>query len=76
MSVVPLQGIKLKIPVTRFQVGAVVPVWCFGTPGDISPLILGTIDNPPIIYKWDVVDSRLADFHQVSGLFGKETIHI
>ncbi|CAH0550671.1 unnamed protein product [Brassicogethes aeneus] len=70
MYVIPLQDIKIKIPITRFQQGVFVPVWCFGTPGDISPLILGTIDNPPIIYKWEVRHSQIADFNTVSKLFG------
>ncbi|XP_076259039.1 nucleoporin 210 [Rhynchophorus ferrugineus] len=60
ISVVPLQGVKILAPLTRFRVGASVPFWCFGIP-DISPVILGSVVDPPMFFRWTVDDKLLAD---------------
>ncbi|CAG9763709.1 unnamed protein product [Ceutorhynchus assimilis] len=58
--VIALTGVKIGAPLTRFRVGATVPFWCFGLP-DISPVVLGTVNNPPIMFRWLVDDKLLAD---------------
>ncbi|XP_018577251.1 nuclear pore membrane glycoprotein 210 [Anoplophora glabripennis] len=65
LKVVELQGLKIMGPLTRFRVGATVPFWCWGIP-DVSPLILGSLENPPILFKWNVDDKLLVD---LSGVF-------
>lgn len=65
LKVVELQALKILAPLTRFRVGAMVPFWCWGIP-DISPLILGSLENPPILFRWNVDDKLLVD---LSGVF-------
>ncbi|XP_050315586.1 nuclear pore membrane glycoprotein 210 [Anthonomus grandis grandis] len=60
ITVIALTGVKIGAPLTRFRVGATVPFWCFGLP-DISPVILGTVNDPPINFRWLVDDKLLAD---------------
>ncbi|XP_057657575.1 nuclear pore membrane glycoprotein 210 [Diorhabda carinulata] len=74
IQVVKLTGIKVVAPLTRFKVGAIVPFWAWGVP-NISPMVLGAFDDPPIIFKWNVDDKLLVDlsgvFHPV-GVFKKK----
>ncbi|KAL1512846.1 hypothetical protein ABEB36_002363 [Hypothenemus hampei] len=58
--VIALTGVKIGAPLTRFSVGSTVPFWCFGLP-DISPVILGTVNDPSILFRWLVDDKLLAD---------------
>lgn len=60
-----LQSLKIISPLSRFRVGATVPFWAAGVP-DISPLLLGSIEDPPILFKWTVEDKLLAD---MTGVF-------
>lgn len=60
ISVIFLSGVKIGAPLTRFRVGATVPFWCFGLP-DISPVVLGAVNDPPIHFRWLVDDKLLAD---------------
>lgn len=60
-----LQSLKIISPLSRFRVGVIVPFWVAGVP-DISPLILGGIDDPPISFGWNVEDKLLVD---MSGIF-------
>lgn len=60
-----LQALKILAPLTRFRVGATIPFWCWGIP-DISPIILGSLEDPPILFKWTVDDKLLVD---LSGVF-------
>lgn len=67
MRVIELNGIKIAAPLTRFKVGATVPCWVTGIPDQISPLILGTINNyPPIEFHWGLDDSNIAE---IGGIF-------
>ncbi|ENN74710.1 hypothetical protein YQE_08827, partial [Dendroctonus ponderosae] len=60
VTVIALTGVKIGAPLTRFRVGATVPFWCFGLP-DVSPVVLGTVIDPPIQFRWLVDDKLLAD---------------
>ncbi|XP_066245926.1 nuclear pore membrane glycoprotein 210 [Euwallacea similis] len=60
VTVIALSGVKIGAPLTRFHVGATVPFWCFGLP-DISPIVLGTVNDPPITFRWLVDDKLLVD---------------
>ncbi|CAH1116509.1 unnamed protein product [Phaedon cochleariae] len=74
LQVVELQAIKILAPLARFKVGSKVPFWCFGVP-DVSPMVLGSLENPPINFKWTVDDKLLVDlsgaFHPI-GVFKKK----
>lgn len=59
-TVIALTGVKIGAPLTRFRVGATVPFWCLGLP-DVSPVVLGTVTDPPIQFRWLVDDKLLAD---------------
>ncbi|KAJ8925773.1 hypothetical protein NQ315_009621 [Exocentrus adspersus] len=65
VRVVELQALKIMAPLARFRVGATAPFWCWGIP-DASPLILGSLEDPPILFKWNVDDKLLID---MSGVF-------
>ncbi|KAG5875314.1 hypothetical protein JTB14_016901 [Gonioctena quinquepunctata] len=75
IQVVELQALKIASPLSRFKVGAVVPFWAIAVP-DISPLVLGSVQDPPISFKWTVDDKLLVElygaFHPV-GIFKKRT---
>ncbi|KAJ8968307.1 hypothetical protein NQ314_002368 [Rhamnusium bicolor] len=63
-----------SVGIHPFRMGAMVPFWCGGIP-DISPMILGSLEDPPILFKWTVDDKLLVDlsgvFHPV-GVFKKK----
>lgn len=42
VRVVPLEGIKITSPTTRIKVGATVPLWAFGIPEQLTPLVIGS----------------------------------
>ncbi|XP_023018857.2 nucleoporin 210 [Leptinotarsa decemlineata] len=75
IQIVQLQALKIVSSLLRFKVGATVPFWCVGVP-DISPMILGSLEDPPILFKWTVDDKLLVDlsgvFHPI-GVFKKKT---
>ncbi|KAJ8960331.1 hypothetical protein NQ318_004065 [Aromia moschata] len=78
VQVVELKGIRLMGPLTRFRVGATAPFWVWGLP-DVSPMILGSLQDPPIFFKWSVDDKLLADlsgvFHPI-GVRGKTRLFV
>ncbi|CAG9832673.1 unnamed protein product [Diabrotica balteata] len=74
IQVVKLTGVKILAPLTRFKLGVIVPFWAWGIP-NISPMILGAFEDPPIMFKWDVDDKLMLDlsgiFHPI-GVFKKK----
>ncbi|XP_028139589.1 nuclear pore membrane glycoprotein 210 [Diabrotica virgifera virgifera] len=74
IQVVKLTGVKIMAPLTRFKLGVMVPFWAWGIP-NISPMILGSFHDPPIMFKWDVDDKLMLDlsgiFHPI-GVFKKK----
>lgn len=58
VHVVAIEGIKIRTPLTRIKSGAVMPAVIWGSP-DLSPMVLGTLQNMKIIWSTnqpDVVD--------------------
>ncbi|VEN56349.1 unnamed protein product [Callosobruchus maculatus] len=65
ITVVQLRSLQILSPLHRFIVGATVPFWIWGVP-DISPLVLGSVTDPPIEFRWTVDDKLMVD---LSGIF-------
>lgn len=61
LHVVPLTQIKIVTPLLRIQCGAVMPATLWGEP-DISPMILGTLNDLSVVWSTDQPD--------VIGVFG------
>ncbi|XP_037941866.1 nuclear pore membrane glycoprotein 210-like [Teleopsis dalmanni] len=58
VSVVPLENVQIKTPLTRIRSGAVMPATVWGMP-DLSPMVLGTLENMRVTWSTnqpDVVD--------------------
>lgn len=63
-----LVDIKIEAPLTRFEVGAIVPFWCYGLP-NISPITLGSIDSDMNVqFLWHAEDNTLV---KIRGIFHK-----
>lgn len=65
MHVIPLKGIKIASPLTRFKLGTTVPAWVTGLPEHVTPLILGSME-PQLAFHWSVDDP---DVVQIKGIF-------
>lgn len=70
MQVIPISGIKIAAPLTRFRIDSTVPVWATGIPDQLTPMILGSA-NPPFRYDWLVEDSDIVQIHGVFSETGK-----
>ncbi|XP_046623224.1 nuclear pore membrane glycoprotein 210 [Neodiprion virginianus] len=46
VQVVPLEGVKITAPTTRIKIGATIPVWAFGIPDQLTPLVIGSMKTP------------------------------
>lgn len=64
LQVIPINGIKIAAPLTRFRLESTVPVWATGIPEQLTPMILGSA-NPPFRYDWLVEDSDLIQIHGI-----------
>ncbi|KAL3288731.1 hypothetical protein HHI36_003166 [Cryptolaemus montrouzieri] len=75
MRVIILPSIRISAPLSRFKVGAEVPFWISGIPESISPMVLGTIEDPAIQFDWYLEDQQVAkiqyQFEEV-GIFYKK----
>ncbi|KAK9877492.1 hypothetical protein WA026_018603 [Henosepilachna vigintioctopunctata] len=60
LRVIILPSIKISSPLSRFRVGAEVPFWISGIPENISPMVLGTIEDPAIQFDWYLEDRQIA----------------
>lgn len=83
VTVIPLTGIKIMTPLTRFMQGAEVPAWFTGLPESLSPILLGSV-KPPFHVSWiteeceDVIDVNSV-FRDIGVRYNPEeeiTIHL
>lgn len=51
VNVIELDGVKVVAPTTRIKVGATIPLWVFGTPNNLSPLLIGSMKKS-MIFSW------------------------
>lgn len=65
---IPISGIKIFAPLSRFQLGSTVPIWASGIPEQLSPIVLGSIE-PPIEFIWYIENRQIA---QIQSLFGDQ----
>lgn len=56
VHVVPLERFRILTPLTRIRSGAVMPATLWGEPGDISPMILGTLPDLHVDWSTDQPD--------------------
>ncbi|KAG7201135.1 hypothetical protein KM043_003926 [Ampulex compressa] len=63
IHVLYLEGVKILIPTSRVKVGATFPVWAFGIPDYLTPLIIGSMQIP-LIFTWST-DSNLLTLHNM-----------
>lgn len=59
ITVTLLEGIRIVSPTTRIKVGATIPLWAFGIPDNINPLIIGSIKSPQITFTWLSSDTNI-----------------
>ncbi|XP_053664200.1 nuclear pore membrane glycoprotein 210 [Anopheles marshallii] len=55
IQVIPLDAIELRTPLKRIQAGATMPAYVWAVP-NISPLVLGTVENVQIRWSTDHTD--------------------
>lgn len=72
VTVVPLNRIKIRAPLTRLKSGSIMPITLWAD-NDISPMILGTLQNLRIQWKTDAPDVvELKDvFEELGVIYGK-----
>uniref|UniRef100_A0A182PCE7 BIG2 domain-containing protein n=1 Tax=Anopheles epiroticus TaxID=199890 RepID=A0A182PCE7_9DIPT len=63
IQVIPLDAVELRTPLKRIQAGATMPAYVWAVP-NISPLVLGTVQNVQIRWSTDY-----ADILDVRGVF-------
>lgn len=59
-----LEGIKISMPVTRVKTGAKFPLWAFGVPDHLMPLIIGSMQLP-LSFAWSSSDPNLLTLHNM-----------
>ncbi|XP_058809329.1 nuclear pore membrane glycoprotein 210 isoform X2 [Phymastichus coffea] len=64
VKVILLEGIKIVVPTVRLKVGALIPVWAFGIPDHLTPLIIGSMKSP-LVFSWSTSDSELISLHNM-----------
>ncbi|XP_012277520.1 nuclear pore membrane glycoprotein 210 [Orussus abietinus] len=64
VHVIYLDGIKIVVPTTRIKVGATVPLWAFGIPEHLTPLVIGSMKSP-LRFIWSSSDPNLLSLHNV-----------
>lgn len=64
VRVILLEGVKIVIPTLRVKVGAIIPVWAFGIPDHLTPLIIGSMKSP-LVFSWSTSDSNLMTLHNM-----------
>lgn len=64
IQVLHLEGVKISTPVTRVKVGAMFPLWAFGIPDYLTPLIIGSMQLP-LSFAWSSSDPSLLTLHNM-----------
>ncbi|KAL6266889.1 hypothetical protein P5V15_003716 [Pogonomyrmex californicus] len=64
IHVLHLEGIKISTPVNRVRVGATFPLWAFGIPDYLTPLIIGSMQLP-LSFAWSSSDPGLLSLHNM-----------
>lgn len=55
VRVVPLEGIKIVAPTVRIKVGGTLPLWAFGIPEQLTPLVIGSMKTR-MRFSWSTND--------------------
>jgi len=64
IHVLHLEGVKISTPVNRVKVGAMFPLWAFGIPDYLTPLIIGSMQLP-LSFAWSSSDPSLLTLHNM-----------
>ncbi|XP_011343708.2 nuclear pore membrane glycoprotein 210 isoform X2 [Ooceraea biroi] len=64
VHVLHLEGIKILTPVNRVKTGAIFPLWAFGIPDYLMPLIIGSTQLP-LNFAWSSSDPSLLTLHNM-----------
>lgn len=64
IHVLHLEGVKISTPVNRVKVGATFPLWAFGIPDYLTPLIIGSMQLP-LSFAWSSSDPTLLTLHNM-----------
>ncbi|XP_015601046.1 nuclear pore membrane glycoprotein 210 [Cephus cinctus] len=64
VHVIILEGIKIVTPTSRVKAGAVIPLWAFGLPEHLTPLIIGSL-RKPLRFIWMSSDSNSLSLHNM-----------
>lgn len=64
IHVLHLEDVKIATPVSRVKAGATFPIWAFGIPDYLTPLIIGSMQLP-LSFTWFSSDSSLLILHDM-----------
>ncbi|TGZ53948.1 nuclear pore membrane glycoprotein 210 [Temnothorax longispinosus] len=62
--VLHLEGVKISTPVNRVRAGATFPLWAFGIPDYLTPLIIGSMQLQ-LSFAWSSSDPGLLTLHNM-----------
>ncbi|XP_057323186.1 nuclear pore membrane glycoprotein 210 [Microplitis mediator] len=64
IHVIELEGIRIVTPTTRIKVGATIPLWAFGIPDQLTPLVIGSLKSL-LVFTWYSSDSNIINLHNM-----------
>ncbi|EFN86735.1 Nuclear pore membrane glycoprotein 210 [Harpegnathos saltator] len=64
IHVLHLEDVKISTPVDRVKAGAMFPIWAFGIPDYLTPLIIGSMQLP-LSFTWSSSDLSLLTLHNM-----------
>ncbi|KAI4499131.1 hypothetical protein M0802_005714 [Mischocyttarus mexicanus] len=64
IQVLYLEGVKIVTPINRVKMGGTFPLWAFGIPEYLTPLIIGSMQLP-LSFSWSSSDSNLLSLHNM-----------
>ncbi|XP_029037862.1 nuclear pore membrane glycoprotein 210 [Osmia bicornis bicornis] len=64
IHVLYLEGVKIVVPTSRVKAGATFPLWAFGIPEHLTPLVIGSM-HLPLTFMWSSSDSNLITLHNM-----------
>lgn len=64
IHVLHLEGVKISTPVSRVKKNATFPLWAFGVPDYLTPLIIGSMQLP-LSFAWSSSDPSLLTLHNM-----------
>lgn len=64
VQVTHLQGVKIVVPTARIKVGATIPLWAFGIPDNLTPLIIGSMKSL-LAFTWFSSDPEILSLHNM-----------